>query len=56
MRFESLLDLLLGDREIIEEIECLSCNHNETYFMHPITKKTIGRACKTCEFIQRIED
>ena len=55
MGFDRLLDILLGEREVIEEIECSVCRQYETYFMDPITKKTIGRACKTCEYIQKID-
>lgn len=55
MSFEDSLDIWLGEREIMEEVECTICGHDETYYMNPLTNKTIGRACKTCDFIQKIE-
>lgn len=53
MHFEFLLDAILGQREILHDMECSVCGHDEIYYIHPITKKQLGRACKGCNFVQK---
>lgn len=53
LHFELLLEAVLGQREIIHELECSICGFNETYYRDPATKQSIGRACKTCNFVQK---
>ncbi|MCT8137639.1 acyltransferase [Anaerobacillus sp. CMMVII] len=53
MNFELLLDKLLGQREIIHEVECSVCGDFETYFRDPITKENLGRACEHCVYVEK---
>ncbi|KPB05730.1 acyltransferase [Bacillus sp. CHD6a] len=53
MDFELLLDRLLGEREVIHEVECSVCGDYEIYYRDPITKENIGRACEFCIYVQR---
>lgn len=52
MYFENLLDAILGPREILHELECPVCGFDEIYYKEPHTGVQIGRACKTCNFVQ----
>lgn len=52
MYFENLLDVLLGPREILHDMECSVCGYEEVYYINPITREQIGRACKGCNFVQ----
>ena len=53
LHFELLLEAVLGQREIIHELECTICGFNETYYWDPVTRQPIGRACNTCSFVQK---
>ncbi|MBT2687378.1 acyltransferase [Bacillus sp. ISL-47] len=55
MHFELLLEAVFGKREMIHEIECSICGFNETYYRDPVTKQCIGRACMTCNFVQKFD-
>ncbi|MEH7254632.1 acyltransferase [Neobacillus niacini] len=55
MSFETLLEYLLGPREVIHEVECSVCGGYETYYRDPITKKNLGRACNFCGDVQAFE-
>ncbi|MCM3729755.1 acyltransferase [Neobacillus cucumis] len=55
MYFESLLDAVLGERQIFHIIECPVCGLEEIYYEHSVTKRLIGRACRNCNFVQRFE-
>ena len=55
MYFESLLDAVLGERQIFHIIECPVCGFEEIYYEHNVTKRLIGRACRNCNFVQRFE-
>jgi DNA-directed RNA polymerase subunit M/transcription elongation factor TFIIS len=50
-----LLDAVFGPREVLHEMECGICGNDEIYFRHPHTKETLGRACKTCNFVQKFD-
>ncbi|WP_339251568.1 acyltransferase [Sporosarcina sp. FSL W8-0480] len=52
MNFENLLDKLLGQRELIHEVECAVCGGFEAYYRDPFTKENLGRACEFCWEIQ----
>lgn len=54
MNFDLLLDKLLGQREIIHEVECGVCGDFEIYYRDPITKETIARACEYCVYVQKL--
>ncbi len=56
MYFENLLDVLLGPREILHDMECSVCGYEEVYYINPISRKQIGRACKGCNFVQTFND
>jgi hypothetical protein len=55
MYFEILLDAVLGDRQIFHIIECPVCNYEEIYYEDVNTKELIGRACSTCNFVQKFD-
>ncbi|UOQ45384.1 acyltransferase [Halobacillus salinarum] len=55
MNFERFLDLTLGPRYVLHVIECSVCSFDEVYYSHPVTHKTIGRACSNCQFLQVFE-
>ena len=55
MSFETLLDFLLGPREVIHEVDCSVCGDYETYYRDPVTKKNLGRACAFCGDVQTFE-
>jgi len=55
MYFELLLDAVLGERQIFHIIECPVCGSEEIYYEHSVTKRLIGRACRSCHFVQRFE-
>ncbi|WP_010677053.1 hypothetical protein [Bacillus timonensis] len=56
MHFELLLDAVFGPREVLHDLECTVCGHNELYYIHPQTGKQIGRACEECNFFQKFDD
>lgn len=53
--FEALLDAVLGEREIFHIIECPVCGFEEIYYQNAKTKRLIGRACSSCNFVQKFE-
>ncbi|MDR4949501.1 acyltransferase [Neobacillus cucumis] len=55
MYFESLLDAVLGERQIFHIIECPVCGFEEIYYEHCGTKRLIGKACRNCNFVQKFE-
>jgi hypothetical protein len=55
LHFELILEAVIGKREILHELECSICGFNETYYRDPVTKQSLGRACKTCNFVQKFE-
>ncbi|MFE4523068.1 acyltransferase [Cytobacillus firmus] len=55
MHFEALLDALFGPREILHEMECSVCGLDETYYKDPFTHRSLGRACPSCNFVQKFE-
>ncbi|WP_202171440.1 acyltransferase [Bacillus sp. USDA818B3_A] len=55
MYFESLLDAVLGERQIFHMIECPVCGYEEIYYEHCGTKRLIGRACRHCNFVQKFD-
>jgi hypothetical protein len=55
MYFEILLDAVLGDRQIFHIIECPVCSYEEIYYEDAHTKELIGRACSTCNFVQKFD-
>lgn len=55
MNFEFLLDKLLGQREVIHEVECPICGDYEVYYRHPITKENLGRACEYCVYVEKFQ-
>ena len=55
MYFNSLLDILLGPRVVLHKVECSVCGFDEVYYLDSITLKQIGRACESCNFIQKFD-
>ncbi len=55
MYFEYLLDAILGPREILHEMECQVCGFNEVYYKDPHTGEQTGRACQSCNFVQKFD-
>ncbi|WP_078429865.1 acyltransferase [Alkalihalobacterium alkalinitrilicum] len=55
MSFELLLDAVLGERELFHVIDCTVCGSEEIYYVDPISKQQIGKACSQCGFVQKFE-
>lgn len=55
MYFDFLLDALFGPREVFHSLECSICGFDEIYYMDPSTRHQIGRACKSCNYIQKFD-
>ncbi|ARK32230.1 hypothetical protein BkAM31D_21555 [Halalkalibacter krulwichiae] len=55
MYFEHLLDIVLGERKILDIIDCSICGFEEIYYQHPITHIQVGRACSHCNFVQKFD-
>ncbi len=55
MHFELLLDAVLGERQIFHIIECPVCAFEEIYYEQQLTKRLIGRACSSCNFVQKFD-
>ncbi|MBU9723064.1 MULTISPECIES: acyltransferase [Bacillaceae] len=55
MTFRDALDKILGKRKLFHVIECSVCGFNEVYYIDPFTNKQLGKACETCNHIQRFE-
>jgi hypothetical protein len=55
MHFELLLDIVLGEREILHIMDCPVCEFEEVYYKDPVTQKQIGRACCECNFVQKFD-
>lgn len=51
MKFEVLLDAILGPREMFYHMECHVCGSVEIYYQDPETKKQIGFACRGCNWV-----
>jgi hypothetical protein len=56
MKFQNKLNIILGERIILHTMECSVCQHNEYYYIHPVTRKQLGRACENCNSVQRFDD
>ncbi len=55
MYFENLLNVVLGQREILHIIECPVCEFDEVYYKSPLTNEQLGRACSKCNFVQKFD-
>nr|WP_309098419.1 acyltransferase [Fredinandcohnia onubensis] len=55
MAFELILDVVFGPREVFHDMECSVCGYSEIYYIDPVTRKQIGRACSGCGFFQKFE-
>ncbi|NRD76732.1 hypothetical protein HPT25_04405 [Bacillus sp. BRMEA1] len=55
MAIESILDVVLVEKQIFRIIESTVCEFEEIYYQNDIGKEVIGRSCSHCQLVQKYD-